>query len=108
MRWPAGVQNVLVSAVWGYTDPDPNNVAPCGETAELVRHCCKLMVAREFPQLGDYDNREDRQHRHRIASEGGRDQRRTMQPLELGAFTSDVEIDRILEFLHRPLDFGIG
>lgn len=102
--WPKGQQNVTVTGVFGYTEPDGS---PTGRTPELIRHATKLLVMRELPLLGNVDQREDAQRRFRLTSERTRDQSYTLEALRLhGAFTGDPEIDNILAAYQRPPDLG--
>jgi hypothetical protein len=104
LTWPKGSQNVRVSGVFGYTEPDGS---PSGRTPELIRHATKLLVMRELPLLGDVDQREDAQRRFRITSERTRDQSYTLEALRLhGSFTGDPEIDNVLAAYQRPPDLG--
>lgn len=49
-RWRPGQQNIQVSGVFGYTDPDPPSMT--GKTPELIRRLCVLMVLRDYaPRL---------------------------------------------------------
>jgi len=103
--FPYGQQNVEVVGLFGYTDWDGSAI---GKTPDLIRHCCKLMVIRELPQMTDHDEREDRRQRHRYTGETTDKQSRTLQPLEVGMFTGDPEIDRILSSYARgPMVRGI-
>jgi hypothetical protein len=95
--FPGGVQNVNVTALFGYTDPDRSAT---GCTPDMIRHATMLLVAREAAKLSS-DDRDDRK-RHRLTSEGTRDQRYTLQESTEGAFTGDREIDDILLMFMRP------
>ncbi len=99
--FPAGVQNVNITALFGYTDPDGSCT---GGTPELIRHACKLLVAKQAYKLGD-DSR-DEAKRHRIVSEGTRDQRYQLQEVTEGALTGDREVDDILLSFIAPLTIG--
>lgn len=96
--FPSGVQNVNITALFGYTEHDGSCT---GQTPEMIRHVTKLLVAREIAPIGS-DARDDRK-RHRLTSEGTRDQRYTLQEATEGAFTGDREIDDILLAFYRPL-----
>lgn len=95
--FPAGVQNVNVTGLWGYTDWDGS---PCGATPYMIRHACKLIVQREWRKLTD-DLRDDRK-RYRLTSERTRDQSYNLDKVTEGPFTGDREIDDILLRFHRP------
>lgn len=99
--FPAGVQNVNVTGLFGYTDPDGSCT---GGTPDLIRHATKLLVAREVHKLAS-DGRDERK-RHRIVSEGTRDQRYQLQEATEGALTGDREVDDILLSFFRPLSIG--
>jgi hypothetical protein len=99
--FPSGVQNVNVTGLWGYTDPDGS---PAGDTPIMVRHCCKLIVMREWRKMND-DLRDDRK-RHRLTSEKTRDQSYTLDKLSEGHVTGDREIDDILLAYRRTMRIG--
>jgi hypothetical protein len=102
--WIRGVQNVVVSGLFGFTDPDGSAV---GRTPDLIRHATKLLVLREIPTMTDTAQREDRQKRWRIVSERTRDQGYDLAPMRAhGAFTGDSEIDAILVAYQRPPHLG--
>lgn len=96
--FPAGVQNVNVSGLFGFTDPDGSAT---GCTPELIRHATKLLVMREAYRFAS-DERDERK-RHRILSEGTRDQRYQLQAATEGALTGDREIDDLLLMYMRPI-----
>jgi hypothetical protein len=102
--WLRGVQNVVVTGLFGFTDPDGSAV---GRTPDLIRHVTKLLVLREIPAMTDTAQREDRQQRWRIVSERTRDQAYNLDPLRAqGGFTSDPEIDSIIASYQRPPQLG--
>jgi hypothetical protein len=105
--FPRGQQNVAVSGVWGYTDPDGT---PCGGTPEGIRRVTQLLVMRDLHKLTDLDRREDSLKRARLTSEGTRDQHYTLDGAKtLGlasSFTGDPEIDGILVSYLRPMSIG--
>ena len=103
--WPRGQQNVIITALWGFTDYDGS---PAGGTPDLIRHVTKLLVMRELPKMcADRDAREDAQKRYRLLGEGTRDQHYNLEPNRLfGAFTGDSEIDTILAMFMRPPALG--
>lgn len=107
LTWPVGSQNVRVTGVWGYTDPDGS---PMGRTPDLIRHVCMLLVKREIAQIASAD-RDDAAMARRVVSERTREQAVTYASLSsssrsgtplLGAFTGDPEIDTILAMYVRP------
>ena len=93
--WPKGQRIVEVIGLFGYTEPDAAD-AVVGVLPLLLRHACKLMVMREFPTLTDFDNREDRQRRWRIATEATQGVSQNFQAVPRGACTGDPEIDNLL------------
>jgi hypothetical protein len=101
--WPRGPLNVVVTGVFGYTDPDGSTV---GMTPLLIRHACKLLVMREFPTLTAFDDREDRRDRWRLSSERTRDQARSMAPRTGKGLTGDAEVDFLLDGYRMPPMFG--
>jgi hypothetical protein len=102
--WLRGVQNVVVSGLFGFTDPDGSSV---GRTPDLIRHVTKLLVLREIPAMTDTAQREDRQKRWRIVSERTRDQGYNLDALRAqGAFTGDPEVDAIIASFQRPPQLG--
>lgn len=106
VAWPIGVQNIGFKGVFGYTDRDQFGISPVGEIPLLIRHAAKLIVMREYAQMVDYDTREDRQHRHRIVSEGGRSHSIHYKAQPFGSYTGDPDIDTILEGFRRPIYVG--
>lgn len=104
-----GSQNIRVSGVFGYTDPDGT---PFGTTPLLIKHVTKLLVLRNLAKLGNVSSRFDALVRARLTSERTRDQSYTISalgtanvPSGLG-FTGDPEIDNILAMFRRP--FGMA
>lgn len=101
--WPVGVKNVLLTGVFGYTEADGS---PAGTLPMLIRHAAKLLVMREYEKLTSFDAREDRQHRHRIASESTQGMSRSYQARALTGEFFDPEIDMILSAFRRPMALG--
>jgi hypothetical protein len=102
--WLRGVQNVVVSGLFGFTDPDGSAV---GRTPDLIRHVTKLLVLREIPAMTDTVLRDDRQKRWRLVGERTRDQGYNLDPLRAqGGFTGDPEIDAIIASYQRPPQLG--
>lgn len=100
--WPRGTQNVQVVGAFGYTDPDGS---PAGDTPTLVRKAVKLLVMRELPKLSDTQARAEALGAHRIKSEKTREQSYELEKGKsgTGAFTSDPEVDDIIERFLRPM-----
>lgn len=99
--FPSGVQNVNITALFGYTDPDGSCI---GSTPQLIRHAAKLLVAKQLQKFASDDRDENK--RHRILSEGTRDQRYQLQAVTEGALTGDREVDDILLSFFRPPMIG--
>jgi hypothetical protein len=106
LTFPRGQQNVTVKGVFGYTDPAPPSTT--GETPELIRHACKLLVMRELPKMAQTAARDDATNRYRLTSERTRDQAYTLEGLgkRTGYFTGDPAIDNILASYMRPPALG--
>lgn len=105
MFFPAGVQNINVTGLFGFTDWDGSCT---GDTPELIRQAARLLVARDAAKLaacGDGGDRDDRK-RYRLTGEAVRDQSYTLQPLTEGAFTGDREIDDLLLAFMKPMGIG--
>lgn len=107
-RFYAGRQNIWVTGLFGYTDPDPPN--PYGKTPDLIKYACKMLVVRELSKIADIANRFEASVRGRITSERTRDQAYTLEPKASQnqgvVYTGDAEIDRILAAYRRPPVFG--
>jgi hypothetical protein len=102
--WNAGVQNVKLTGIFGYTEYDGS---PWGRTPLQLVHCCKLLCVREMPQLADFDEREARKERWRLRSERSEDQSYQLETLKhQGTFTGDAEIDYLLAQYTRPMQIA--
>jgi len=103
--FPPGQQNVTITGVFGYTDPDSSAQ---GKTPDLIKHVTKLLVMREIDKIARTASRFDRHVRHRLTSERTRDQAYTLDPLGTarGFFTGDPEIDNLLAYFMRPPALG--
>lgn len=107
-RWPEGTQNVEVTGVFGFTDPDGT---PTGRTPEGIRQACILMVLKAMisPLDPDYF---DTANAWRLTSLRTRDQTITWDaPSRLGsrgvgAFTGDPAIDNLLVRYFRQAHLG--
>jgi len=112
-HFPRGKQNIEITGVFGYTDPDGTAY---GKTPELIKHVANLMVIRELNSLADTGARDDAiWYRRRTTEFRTRDQSVKYSPLNAGelarnmpytAFTGDPEIDRILLRFSRLPAFG--
>lgn len=100
--FPAGVQNVNTTALWGYTDWDGSSQ---GETPYQIRHACKLIAAREMWKLMD-DERDTSQKRPQLSGERTREQSYTLQRGSERPYTNDPAIDDILLYYRRPIHIG--
>lgn len=109
LYFPRGQQNVVVTGVFGYTEPDGSTV---GKIPDDIRHVCALLTLRNTVQLTDED-RASQNFAFRIsqertkeqgvgyASPGGR-----AASMVYGYFTGDPEIDHILAAYMRPPSLG--
>lgn len=104
-RFPKGTQNIEVSGLFGYTEPDGS---PTGRTPLLITRACVLMVLRQLPLATDPDAA-DALNAWRLTELRTRDQTiKWANPADLGArgagpFTGDPEIDGILlQFVAPP------
>lgn len=107
LSFPEGQQNIIAKGVFGFTDLGSRS---CGQTPELIRHVCKLLVIRELEQMTNKAKREDDQNRFRITSQKTREQSITLESLaaskRFGFFTGDPNIDTILASYVRPMKLG--
>lgn len=109
--FPRGTQNVQVTGVFGYTDPDDAR-GSAGDTPAAIREAVKLLVMRRLPKLSDSDGRFEATQRHRIVSERTREQQYQLAPQgganggPRGSFTTDWEIDQLLEAYCAPLELA--
>lgn len=107
-RFTAGVQNVQVAGVFGYTEPDGSMV---GATPYLIRQACQLMCFKQQYALGS-SARTDAFNANRLKSEYTRDQGFIYDSPDTGraapflTHTMDPEIDAILYGFVRPPQFG--
>ncbi|MGD9676433.1 MAG: hypothetical protein AB7V19_07095 [Candidatus Bipolaricaulia bacterium] len=107
-RWPRGTQNVEISGLFGYTDPDGSAT---GKTPDLIKRACVLMVLRNLPVATDPDA-VDARNAWRVTELRTRDQTikwanpADVLPPGAGAFTGDPEIDGILLLYAAPPALG--
>jgi hypothetical protein len=105
-----GVQNIQVTGVFGYTDPDlddPDNLE--GVTPTLITYACMQMVVADLPKLGDTESRDEQVMRGRITSLRTRDQSITWSALnskQQGAWTGSPNVDNIIASYRRPPTLG--
>lgn len=106
--WPRGTQNVEVTGIFGYTDPDGS---PTGRTPEMISYACMLMVLRDLPGLATQRGF-DARRAFAVTEYKTRDQSiKYASPDKLGnqgvgGFTGDPTIDSILKMFRRPLALG--
>lgn len=104
-RWPEGNQNIQITGVFGYTDPDGTVF---GKTPTAIQHACNLMVISNLPGAYNTEDRFDIRTRYMISKFKTRDQEISYRNSGLsrgdisGPFTGDPEIDRILLRYRRP------
>jgi hypothetical protein len=104
--FPRGVQNIEVTGVFGYTDPDGT---PAGKTPDLINWACMQMVVRDLAPLGDTDARDEQAMRGRMTSLRTRDQSITWSAQTVknsGTWTGDPQIDGIIASYRRPPTLG--
>jgi len=109
-RWPEGTQNVEITGIFGYTDPDGSET---GKTPDLISWANALMVLRQLHSpYTDPDKREDARNRWKVKRLKTRDQEieygdiSKMGSRGVGVFTGDPEIDSILAAYSRPMRLG--
>lgn len=106
--WPLGTQNVEITGIFGYTDPDGS---PTGRTPEMISYACMLMVLRDLPGLATQRGL-DARRAFTVTEYKTRDQSvKYASPDKLGtqgvgAFTGDPTIDNILAMYMRPPAMG--
>jgi hypothetical protein len=107
-RWPRGRQNVQITGIFGYTDPDGT---PTGRTPDLISRACALLAIRDAEVLTSED-RFDARNAWRLSKLKTRDQEiqwgvpGSLGGRGAGACTGDPEIDTILARYSRPPNFG--
>lgn len=110
-NWPVGVQNIEITGVFGYTEPDSS---PQGRTPLLIKRATELIVIRDLTQLVDVDTRSSDLNRGRITKLKTRDQEiayaspsaSAFAHQGTGFFTGDPQIDNLLAMFTRPAGFG--
>lgn len=102
--WPAGVQNIQLAGIFGYTEADGSFV---GQTPFLIREAAKLLVVMLMPQMIDQDGRAETAQRDRLIQENTRDQGfQLTAPWLKGGLTGNWQIDSILADFTRPPAMG--
>lgn len=102
-RWPEGTQNVEITGVFGYTDPDGS---PTGRTPIDIRRAAVLMVLADL-DAATSDDRSDRRNAWRLTSLRTRDQSITWADPNKSRsavpyLTGDPEVDLLLAPYVRP------
>lgn len=102
--FPTGSQNVLVSGVFGYTEPDGSQY---GRTPSDIELATQMLVVRNLAKLADVSARQETALAPRITEMRTRDQSISYSAAgggsaRLGAFTGDPEIDVIIARYMRP------
>lgn len=101
--WPRGTQNIVIDGTFGYTDPDGS---PTGKTPDLICHACKLLTLKYLTPITD-SSYGDASITNRIIEEKTRDQSykltSTRARSEVGWYTGDPQIDKILAMYLRPI-----
>lgn len=109
-QFPTGTQNIKVSGVFGYTEPDGTAT---GRIPLLIRRACVLMTVRDLPLITDPD-RYDARNNWRLQAIKTRDQSmmwaqaKALGTKAVGMFTGDPEIDDLLLRFVKPLGLGAG
>lgn len=110
--FPRGRQNVSITGVFGYTDPDGT---PFGCTPTLLQECAARLTLRNLVKLTDVGGQHDLLFATRITSERTRDQAVSYATpsgggdsagAAMGAFTGDPRIDHLLNFFSAPPFLG--
>jgi hypothetical protein len=106
LAWPRGHHNIVVSGVFGYTDPDGS---PCGATPEAIKRAAMLLVYRNLLPLITSGGG-DPVPAGPIVSEKTQGQSVSFQAAGMNtlshAFTGDPAIDQILAAYRRPSSMG--
>jgi hypothetical protein len=101
--FPCGRGNVVAAGLWGFTEHDGS---PEGGTPLEVRRACMLLVLRLLHPLASEASNEARS-RWRVLEERTRDQSYRLDSIkDVGPFTGDAELDRVLLRYRRPAGMG--
>ena len=108
--FPAGVQNVRILGIFGYTDPTPAAL-PVGSTPRLIRRATNLITIADIHKLGEEQKRFKSRNRWRIVEEEGEASKYKLDPpgnnpAAMGTITGNPEIDTLLARFMRPPRFG--
>ena len=108
LRFPRGQQNIQVSGVFGYTDPDGS---PSGCTPVLLKEAAIRLALRYVSKLTDSNAQQDQRFGWRVTMEKTREQSIQYSPgamgglsagAAVGAFSGDPFIDNILGLYLAP------
>lgn len=120
-EWPEMSQVVEIEGLFGYTELEPSD--PVGETSdgsqvplsygqtpELIKQACMMLIMKDLYPLGDVARRESLRDRNRIIEEKTADQSYKKESLKnlgmTGTLTGDADIDGILvQYMATP---GMG
>lgn len=107
--FPKGVQNIQVSGLFGYTDPDDgvtlwtDGVTPVGVTPETIRTACMMLVVRDLLPLADIEGRSEQGAAGAIRQLRTRDQQITYgSTTNVGATASGIAGNTELEAMLAP------
>jgi hypothetical protein len=100
-----GHQNVKVVGSFGFTDYDLG-VTPAGITPDEIKQVCISLVIRNSAKKGDFGRSRALKEGHRVASETSDGTTYTMERRTLGAFTGDIDIDKVLQRYRMPVGIG--
>lgn len=98
-QWDRGTRNVQVIGIFGYTEPDGSFV---GQTPDLIREACKMLVIKNMTPLASAQRDES----YRVTRERTKDQEVEYAPPAKQPFTGDRVIDSILVAFRRMPTFG--
>jgi hypothetical protein len=102
--FPKGQKNVQLVGNFGFTEYD--GVTANGITPVEINYITRLMVIRECAKASDWNTRRARMKQHLVTSETSDGVSYTMNRMEIGAFTGDPEIDRVLMRYRRSPALG--
>lgn len=108
-NWPKLRQNVVISGWFGYLEPDGS---PSGGTPVQIQRACTMLVIRNLAKLTS-DAAQEARMRPRLLIEKTREQSYELDKdprfaAGVGVYTSDPEIDSILELYQRPPYVGFA
>lgn len=105
LAWPLGQQNVVVTGVFGYTDPDGS---PMGATPQAIKRVAMLLIFRNL--MPSITAGPTMYPTGPVVSESTQGQSVSFQAAAVNAlshsFTGDAAIDQILASFRRPSSMG--